>query len=355
MSDEGTREMENTWIEMSDGTMLATKIWMPDHLEEPVPAILEYIPYRKRDFTAARDAEMHSFFASHGYVSIRVDLRGSGDSQGVLEDEYLDTELEDGLEVLRWISAQPWCSGKVGIMGLSWGGFNGLQIASLGPRELGAVITVCSSDDRYGDDIHYMGGCLLTDNLSWASTMFSYNSLPPDPDVVGDGWMDMWMQRLEGSGLWLRKWLDHQRRDDYWKHASVCEDYGSIKCPVFAVSGWADGYSNTVFRLMRHLDVPRRGLVGAWGHKYPHLGGPGPAIDFLWECVRWWDRWFKGIETQEEEPLLRVWMQDTISPLSDRRPGRWVSEEEWPSHRIQPTQYPLRPGVIDFDSTDYPL
>ncbi|MFP4196107.1 MAG: CocE/NonD family hydrolase [Methanomassiliicoccales archaeon] len=352
----GITEMENVWIEMRDGCHLAAKVWLPEDAgENPVPAVLEYIPYRKRDFKAIRDTEIHRFFAAHGYASVRVDLRGSGDSEGVLRDEYLPAELEDGLEVLRWIAGQEWCSGKVGIIGLSWGGFNGLQLASLRPEELGAVITVCSSDDRYGDDIHYMGGCLLTDNLSWASTMFSYNSLPPDPEVVGDRWMDMWMERLEGSGLWLSDWLKHQRRDDYWRHASVSENYGAIECPVFAVSGWADGYSNTVFRLMENLDVPRKGLIGAWGHKYPHMGGPGPAIDFLGECVRWWDRWLKGVQNGvEKDPLLRVWMQDTISPTSDRRPGRWVAETEWPSPRVERSGYQLRPGVIDFDSTEFP-
>ncbi len=349
MNGHPVRIIENVFIEMQDGCRLAAKIWLPETAEdEPVPAILEYIPYRKRDFKAVRDAEVHGFFAAHGYASVRVDLRGSGDSEGVLKDEYLPTELDDGLQVLKWISEQPWCSGKVGIFGLSWGGFNGLQLASLQPPELGAVITVASSDDRYGDDVHYMGGCLLTDNLSWASVMFSYNSLPPDPMVVGEAWMDMWMQRLEGSGLWLKEWLEHQKRDDYWRHASVAEDYSSVRCPVFAVSGWADGYSNAVFRLMENLEVPRKGLVGPWGHKYPHMGGPGPTIDFLGECIRWWDHWLKDVDNGvDDEPLMRLWMQDSISPTSKKRPGRWVAEDGWPSSGVIEETYPLLPGLID--------
>jgi putative CocE/NonD family hydrolase len=204
-------------------------------------------PYRKRDFKWIRDCEFHGFFARHGYAAIRVDLRGSGDSEGVLSDEYLPRELADGVEVIRWIGAQPWCDGRVGMIGISWGGFNGLQIAALQPPELRAVITVCSSDDRYTDDAHYMGGCLLTDNLSWASVMLSYNSCPHDPEIVGARGRDMWLQRLDGSGLWLKNWLEHQRHDAFWRHASVCEDFAAIRCPVFAVSGWADGYCDTVF------------------------------------------------------------------------------------------------------------
>ncbi len=334
---------DNVWITLPDGTSLASRIWLPHDAEQnPVPAILEYIPYRKRDHKALRDSQIHGYFARHGYAGIRVDLRGSGDSEGILKDEYLQQELDDGLELLKWIAAQPWCSGKVGLFGLSWGGFNGLQLAALQPPELGAVVSVCSSDDRYADDVHYMGGCLLTDNLSWASTMFGFNSCPPDPAIVGERWRDMWLERLEGSGLWLKKWLEHQRRDDYWKHASVCEDYSAIQVPVMAVSGWADGYSNTVFRLLENLEVPRRGLVGPWGHKYPHMGGPGPTIDFLGECLRWWDQWLKGIDSgARDDPMLRAWMHDTTNPMFSQRPGRWIGEASWPSNSVQPRTFSL--------------
>ncbi|MCG5514528.1 MULTISPECIES: CocE/NonD family hydrolase [unclassified Ectothiorhodospira] len=347
-SDQPVRVIENTWITMADGCRLAAQIWLPEDAEaHPVPAVLEYIPYRKRDHKALRDAEIHGFFAAQGFAGVRVDIRGSGDSEGILRDEYLQQELDDGLEILSWIAAQPWCSGKVGLFGLSWGGFNGLQLAALQPPELGAVISVCSSDDRYADDVHYMGGCLLTDNLSWASTMFGFNSCPPDPLVVGERWRDMWLERLEGSGLWIHNWLQHQRRDDFWRHASVCEDYDAIQVPVMAVSGWADGYSNTVFRLMRHLKGPRRGLVGPWGHKYPHMGGPGPTIDFLGECVRWWDHWLKGIDRQvEQDPMLRVWMHDRRNPLLPETTGGWVAEPHWPSPAIRSREYHLHNGRL---------
>lgn len=134
------------------------------------------------------------------------------------------------------------------MMGISWGGFNALQIAAMRPPQLKAILTACSTDDRYTDDVHHMGGCLLGDNLSWASIMFASNACPPDPAVVGDSWRDMWLQRLRGSGLWLEKWLEHQRRDAYWQHGSICADFDAIQYPVMAISGWADGYSNAVFR-----------------------------------------------------------------------------------------------------------
>jgi len=345
---ENVRVKEHVWIPLSDGTHLAAKIWIPEPAEKnPAPAILEFIPYRKRDFEAVGDAINHGYFAGYGYACLRVDLRGAGDSEGVLKDEYLRQEQEDGLEVLSWIANQPWCNGSIGMMGISWGGFNSLQIAALQPPELKAIITVCSTDDRYADDVHYMGGCLLGDNLSWASTMFAYNSCPPDPTLVGDKWKEMWFDRLEGSGLWLKTWLEHQHRDDYWKHGSVCEDFSNIQCPVMAVSGWADGYTNAVFRLLSGLQVPRKGLIGPWSHKYPHFGIPGPAIGFLQESLRWWNQWLKGTDTGiMEEPMLRVWMQDSVppSPLYKERPGRWVAEQAWPSDNIQIQNFHLHPG-----------
>ena len=336
---------EETWLTLSDGCKLAVRIWRPKDADtNPVPAILEYLPYRKRDLTATRDVQMHPYWAGHGYAGVRVDIRGSGESDGVLPDEYLQQELDDGVEVLQWLENQPWCTGDCAMIGISWGGFNGLQIAAMQPPQLKCIITLCSTDDRYADDVHHMGGCLLGDNLSWASTMFDHNACPPDPALVGDKWREMWMQRLEGSGLWLQKWLEHQRRDDYWKHGSVCEDFSAIKIPVYAVSGWADGYCNAVFRLLDGLDVPRKGLVGPWAHKYPHLGVPGPAIGFLQETLRWFDQWLKGQDTGiMDEPQVRVWLEDWVAPapLYEERPGRWVAEERWPSPRIQARRWYL--------------
>ncbi|MFO7577523.1 MAG: CocE/NonD family hydrolase [Pelovirga sp.] len=337
--------IENVWIPMSDGIRLAGRLWLPRGCDsQPVPGILEYIPYRKRDFTRSRDTGHHHYYAGHGYAALRVDLRGSGDSEGVLKDEYLEQELADGEEILRWMAEQPWCTGKIGIIGISWGGFNGLQLAARQPPELHAVVSVASTDDRYADDVHYMGGCLLGDNISWSSVMFAYNSMPPDPQIVGPNWRDMWFERLENSGLWLDTWLRHQQRDSYWKHGSICEDFSRVKVPVMTVSGWADGYTNAVFRMLEKLTCPRLGLVGPWSHRYPHDGVPGPAIGFLQEVVRWWDYWLKGEENGiMDTPRLRAYMLDSVPPTTSytTRPGRWVAESSWPSENIQYKSFTL--------------
>ncbi|EXJ95777.1 hypothetical protein A1O1_00901 [Capronia coronata CBS 617.96] len=350
---------EHVQILLFDGIVLSCQIWRPEKSSsaDPVPAILEYLPYRKRDYTAPRDASNHPYFASQGYACVRVDMRGSGDSEGLLRGEYLKQEQDDALEILRWIAAQDWCTGSIGMIGISWGGFNGLQVAARRPPELKAVISMCSTDERYGDDIHYQGGCLLVDNFLWGATMFSMNPLPPDPALVGDKWREMWLSRLEAGGLFMVDWHEHQRRDDFWKHASICEDYSSIQCPVYLVGGWMDPYSNTIFRMLQNLTCPKKGLVGPWAHKYPNFAKPGPQIGFLQESVRWWDTWLKGVDTGiMDEPPLRCYLQDTAPPQThyDFRPGHWVAESSWPSQGVTPRPMGLAPGRLtdDISSSD---
>ncbi|MFD8275366.1 CocE/NonD family hydrolase [Streptomyces flaveolus] len=340
-----TKEEEHVVIPMSDGVRLSARIWRPTSSDqEPVPAVLEYIPYRKRDLTSVRDSIHHPYLAGHGYACVRVDLRGTGESEGVLRDEYLEQEQTDAEEILAWLADQPWCDGTTGMMGISWGAFAALQVAARQPPSLKAVVIASFTDDRHADDMHYMGGAMLSDNLAEAGTMFAYGTCPPDPAVVGDRWRDMWHERLEHSRPWVLEWLRHQRRDDYWRHASVAEDYGAVRCPVLASSGWADGYSNAVTRLLAHLDVPRKGLIGPWSHKFPHLGEPGPAIGYLQEVVRWWDHWLKGVDNGVMDgPMLRTWMQDSVPPSTayEERPGRWVGDPSWPSPHVHPVAHPL--------------
>lgn len=342
--------VEHLVIPTADGTRLAARLWRPaDALDHPVPVLLEYIPYRKRDGTRGRDEPMHAFFAAHGYAVLRVDLRGSGESEGLLEDEYLPREQEDALDVIAWAAAQPWSTGAVGMMGKSWGGFNALQVAARRPPALKAIITVCSTDDRFADDIHYMGGCLLNDNLWWGAIMLAYQSRPPDPELVGEGWRQTWLDRLAAMPFWPRLWLDHQSRDAYWRQGSVCEDFSAIACPVFAVGGWADAYTNAVPRLLAGLDVPRLGLIGPWAHIYPQDGAPGPAIDFLGEALRWWDHWLKDRDTGiMHEPMLRAYVEDWEPPATSRAeaPGRFVGEREWPSRAILDHILHLGPGTL---------
>lgn len=347
------RVIENVWIPMRDGIHLSARLWMPDDAERhPVPAILEYMPYRKRDFTRLRDEPLHHYFAGHGYVGVRLDVRGTGDSEGLLRDEYLKQEQDDAIDAIDWLTQQPWCDGSVGMIGLSWAGFNSLQVAARRPPQLKAIITMCATDDRYADDVHYKGGCLLNENLTWGSAFFLLNAYPPDPEISGDAWRERWLERINNNRLFPMLWMRHPNRDDYWKHGSVCEDYSAIDCAVYAVGGWSDGYVNAVSRLMSGLTVPRKALIGPWPHAFPHAAVPGPRIGFFQEAVRWWDYWLKGQDNGiMDEPMMRVWMEHWTppQPYVENRPGHWVAEPSWPSPQIQPQRWYL--NVLSLGTT----
>lgn len=345
------REIAPAWIPMADGTRLAGRLWLPAwaSAERPVPALLELIPYRTRDLTALRDEGIHRAFAANGFASARIDIRGSGDSEGLIPDEYLAQELADGAALIAWLAAQPWCTGKVGMFGNSWGGFNALQVAALRPPALGAIVTSCSTDDRFTDDMHYRGGALLTDMLDWGATFLCWMALPPDPAVTGPGWLDAWMARIELAAARpaLAEWLRHQERDAFWRHGSVNEDYAAIAVPTLAVGGWQDGYSDAIGRLVAGLAVPVAGVVGPGAHGYPDTAVPGPGIDFLGLALGWWDRWLRdgreGGEQVDGWPALRTFLQEGLpaDPGYAVAPGRWIAEPVWPSPRIAAERWRL--------------
>jgi uncharacterized protein len=344
-------EQADVGIIMPDGCRISARIWMPvDAVENPVPVILEHLPYRKRDGTIYRDSLTHPYLAGHGYACIRTDMRGNGDSEGLMEDEYSSQELNDACAVLEWAAKQPWSNGKAGLMGISWGGFNCLQVAALQPPSLKAVISICSTVDRYADDIHYKGGCLLNENFGWSANMLSYSSRPPDPALVGDKWREMWLNRLENMPLLISKWLRHPNLDDYWKHGSICEDFSKVQAAVLSIGGWHDGYRNTISHLVSNIEAPVNGIVGPWIHKYPHYAGPEPRIGFLQEALRWWDHWLKGVDTGVENyPAYRAYLMDSIDPKPwlPVRPGRWIAEDVWPAPSIKPLILHLNNAGLD--------
>lgn len=327
------------WVALSDGTRLALTIWRPKTAGR-VPAVVEMIPYRRRDGTVFRDMEIHPYLAGYGIAAVRVDIRGTGDSDGDLLDEYLPGEQEDAVEIIAWIAAQPWCNGSVGMTGISWGGFNSLQVAARRPPALKAIIPVCATDDRYADDVHYMGGALITEDAMWSNYMLAKGALPPDPRIVGPRWREMWRRRIETNHSWSEHWMAHQRRDEYWKQGSVCENYSAITCAVLAVCGWEDSYSNFVGRLLEGLSCPRQAIMGVWTHTYPCRGTPGPNIGYIQEAIRWWKYWLAGEDTGiMDEPMYRIWItgEERPRPWYAEHAGGWAAESAWPPPRIQPT------------------
>ena len=337
-ADYPVRVVRQVEIPMPDGVRLGATLYLPDAPNDgPFPAVVEYLPYRKDDNKIPRDWRTHSYLARKGYVGVRLDVRGTGASEGIAGNEYTLREQQDCLRALAWLAAQPWCTGNLGMYGSSYGGIAAIQAAMHAPPQLKAIIAMHATVDRYTDDVHYHGGCLpVSESVAWAGRMVALNALPPLPEVVGERWYALWRERLEHTPQWPVEWLHHQTRDAYWRQGSLDENWEAVQCPVFAIGGWADSYRNFVLHMLRHLRVPRKGLIGPWLHDMPHVAYPGPQIDHLREMVRWWDYWLKGIDTGiMDEPVLTIWVQESRppDPYPQTIPGRWRFETEWPVAR----------------------
>ena len=342
------REIENLWIPLSDGVRLAARAWLPETPERtPVPAVLEYIPYRKRDMTALRDGATHRYLAGHGYACLRLDVRGVGDSEGLYGDQFTTRYVDDAVEAIAWIARQPWCSGAVAMFGLSWGAAIALQTAARRPPALKTIVCAAGIDDCYA--LRYPGGCLSTATLSSVVAQMSYATRPPDPAIVGARWREMWLARLEAARPMTQSWLAHPYRDDAWRSASIADDFSGIACPVLLSAGWADpAFASSMLRTLAGLEAPRLGIFGPWAHRYPHLGIPGPAIGYLQETLRWLDHWLKARDTGiMREPMLRAWLPRgfTVSAIPEDRSGRWVSAGDWPA-TTEPQTWWLGPAGL---------
>ena len=324
-----------TWIPVSDGTRLAARLWLPD--ERPAATVLEALPYRMDDLTSSYAGEYERLCNEGRLAVARVDLRGTGSSEGFATDEYPPEEQADLTDVIAWLAAQEWSNGRVGMYGTSYSGFNSIQLAMERPPELGAICAIYATDDRYTDDVHYAGGvrrCI--DLVDYELYMAAMNVLPPVPSVFGEGWRDEWVRRIESAEPWLLRWLEEQLDSPYWRHGSLRPDYGRIECPTMIVAGWADGYRNNTFRTFEALDCPKRLLIGPWSHMSTATSLPGPHIDLVPELVRWFRRWLRDERNGvEDEPPISVFVRRSTRPepdLAELR-GAWRSEPDWPIER----------------------
>ena len=336
---DGVRFIKNVTLPMADGTQLAMDLHVPcadesvDWRATPLPLLLEYIPYRKDDVQPY--SGMQDYFARHGIIGARLDCRGTGNSGGVTTDEYTPREQEDAVEAIEWMAAQSWCTGKIGMIGSSYGGFTSVQVAAHRPPHLSTIIPIYFTDDRYTDDCHYRGGAFRCyyDIGCYGAAMIGMNAMPPYPEYSGADWARVWEEHLDNNTPYLLEWLAQQCDGDYWRLGSIRERYDQIECSVFMIGGWRDGYPNPPVRTFANLDVPKRLLMGPWNHTRPDRAIPGPCIDYLAEVVRWCDHWLKGESNAVmDEPPIQVFMQAYDEPRADRihTSGYWRAERELP-------------------------
>lgn len=326
---------QEAWIPMPDGVRLAADLHMPKGRRgrERFPVLLEYLPYRRTESRRGSHA-LYSYFVRRGYVVARVDIRGTGNSEGrLIEHEYSEREQADGEAVIDWLAKQPFSSGKVGMFGISWGGFNSIHMAMRNPPALKAIIAVDATDDLYQDDVHFMDGMMHVD--SWEMSQDLWNLLPGAPDYVID---DKYFADRFDTPPWMLTYKRQQRDGPFWKRTALKERYDSIRVPTFMIGGWYDGYRDSVPRMLQHLKAPTKAIVGPWHHAYPHDAYPKPQMEWRHEAVRWFDHWLKGRDTGiMEEPRFAVFIRrwHPPGPVLEEAPGEWRFEDGWPVKRIR--------------------
>jgi putative CocE/NonD family hydrolase len=328
-------EMQEAWIGMPDGVGLAADLYMPagDVKGKTFPVILEYLPYRKTE-SRARNHALYSYFVERGYVVARVDIRGTGNSEGrLIPYEYSDQEHQDGMVVIDWLARQPWSNGNVGMFGISWGGFNSIQMARLNPPALKAIIAVDATEDLYQDDVHYMDGIMHVD--SWEMSQDLDNARPGAPDYVID---EAYFRDRFDTQPWMMTYKHQQRDGAFWDRASVRGRYEEIKIPTFHIGGWYDGYRDSLPRMLENLEAPVKAMIGPWSHAWPHDPYPSPGVEWRHEAVRWFDQWLKGVDTGiMDEPRFAVYIRQwhPPGPYLETAPGFWRWEDGWPVQRIE--------------------
>ena len=320
-------------IRARDGVELSANIWRPS-TDGRVPAILEMIPYGKDNWRRAADVTRGVWFAERGYALCRVDVRGTGSSYGVALDEYTADETRDGFDAVEWLAGQPWCDGNVGMWGISYGGFTAIQVASLRPPHLRAIVPVMATDDRYLDDVHYRGGCVTASELSqYAVSQVAMNAMPPDAAFRGAAWRPDWLARLTATPPWLFAWLRHQTDGAYWRQGSLAPEYDAITAAIYNIGGFHDSYVDPALRMQAHCPAPSHTLIGPWHHSWPHAASPGPNLDELHEIARFFDRHLRGEDNGwDDEPPI-VWFEREYAPpqpFPATLPGRWRAATAYP-------------------------
>jgi uncharacterized protein len=344
--------VEAAWdvrIPARDGVELSANVWRPV-TPDPVPVLLEMIPYGKDNWRKAADMTRGAWFAARGYALCRVDVRGTGSSFGVALDEYTADETRDGYDAVEWLAAQPWSDGNVAMWGISYGGFTSIQVATLRPPHLRAIVPVMATDDRYLDDVHYRGGCVTVSELSqYAVSQVAMNAMPPEAAFRGDAWRRDWLARLEATPPWLFAWLRHQTDGPYWRQGSLAPDYDAITAAIFGIGGWHDSYVDPAFRMQAGCPAPSHTLIGNWVHSWPHAATPGPNLDELHEIVRFLDRHVRGqANGWDDEPPI-VWFEHEFAspdPFPTALPGRWRAATAYPHPAMATRAWSLGPGAL---------
>ena len=341
-----TYTSRHSFLTATDGTQLAITWWIPrpKFSGERFPALLELLPYRKDDSFYARDFPLYDYFVRHGFLMAKVDIRGTGGSSGALPDrEYSDIEQDDAVEIIRQLAADPRSNGRVGMWGISWGGFNALQVAMRQPPALKAIIALHASDDLYHDDVRYIDGGLHID--PYVLQIDHENALPRTPGYAIDA---AYFRDRFDAYPWVLTYLKQPVDGPFWRDHDLRYHAEKLVIPAYFIGGLLDGYRDTPIRALGYLThAPVKVEIGPWVHDWPDDGTPGPNYEWRARAVEWWNHWLRGLDAPLlREPRLMVFQRTGQLPDRDleQTAGRWRFED-WPVAGGTTSTYRLAPDA----------
>jgi uncharacterized protein len=330
-------DVKEVWIPLKDGVHLSATVYAPKakHRGEKFGAVLEFLPYRKDE--SSNHAPVHHYFATHGYVSAHVDMRGTGRSEGdAPAREYSKQEQVDAEQVIAWLAHQKWSNGGVGMFGISWGGFNSIQLAMRHPPGLKAIIAVDATEKLFNEDVHFIDGMMHADEYELNVDILG--ALTRSPDFPID---EASLAQRFDNPPWFVMYKQHGQDGAFWDEP-ISSSLESIQVPMFLIGGMLDGYRDSIPRMLEHVKAPAKALLGPWNHSEPHEASPGPAIEWRDQAVEWWDHWIKGANNGAMKgPKLAVYMNHWYVPSQQTReiPGEWRAEAAWPPKDQHPQSW----------------
>lgn len=353
-----TTDEKDVEVPMRDGTVLRANITRPD-APGPFPALVERTPYSKE---AGSEIAVNSpeFFARRGYVVVIQDVRGRFASEGdfyPFRDDGAGV-LRDGYDTIEWAAAQPWCDGKVGMIGGSYSGATQYRAALSRPPHLQAQFVRESSADYYREWVYRGGAHEHGFSLHWARLVTDQNlaQLVSGEELVKQQALldhvkadiDDWYERLPlypcrfltGLSDWHNDFLAHPEDGPYWWELAVDRCHDQIETPIYHLGGWFDIFlagtlkNYTGLRRRARTEAARRAqklIIGPWVHGPAAVNaskagdvdfGPEAARDLNELRLPWFDHWLKGAANGIlDEPPVRLFVMGR---------NEWRDEADWP-------------------------
>ncbi|MFC2164132.1 CocE/NonD family hydrolase [Acidobacteriota bacterium] len=306
-------------IRMSDGVQISASIWKPVEKKEPLPAILTMTPY-----IVDRGHKDGEIFARRGYIIVRTDVRGRGNSGG--EFLYHENDSRDGAEIVDWIAKQPWCNGQVAMKGGSYGGAVQWQVLKQRPPALKTIIPAASAhpgiDFPQPHNIFYSYFARYLALISGKTANFN---LFGDTRFWNGKYYKLYKEHMPFSKLaeisgsnekLFKRYIAHPSFDEFWQAISPTDkDYNAFNIPILSITGYFDsdqlGAMHYYNEHMKHGNPEGKQkhilLIGPWGHRgtrYPtkdlyglHFGEKSvPYKDLAELHIQWFDWILKGKE-----------------------------------------------------------